>query len=345
MKRQILKYTWFLLWGGAAVWGGLINGYLGIHAACGDCVPPVAVLNHFAHWVTLAATAVFVFIVPVLVFMKRSRRLKWLMAVWLLPGVIAFGLWYGPAFLPRPAPDVVGVEFTAATYNVMGFGADAAKTFAVIQDMKADLVALEELRPVLNDRLQTELADEYPYQISRVVQGLDGYALLSRYPILDYHIGLDENSDYRGDTPRYVRALIDFDGQVVVVYVFHPTIPDLPPRLYFPTAYNDEILWRQVKGLVNLIRAEDAPVLVLCDCNSTPRSRQYALLNRYLDEVYGERGWGFGLTFPADRPMIRIDYIWHSNDFETLEAKVWLEGGTSDHRPLWASLILKKDDS
>ncbi|MCQ3932609.1 MAG: hypothetical protein DPW16_19340 [Chloroflexi bacterium] len=326
---------------GLLVWGSFINGYLSGHAVCRDCIAPIAVLNHFAHWVTLAALAVFVFIVPVLVWVKKSRRLRLLMAGWLLPGVIAFGWWYGPAFLPRPAPDVEGLEFTAATYNVMGFGADPAETFAVIQDMNADLVALQELRPTLEHKLQTELVNEYPYRISQVVQGLDGYALLSRYPILDYQIELDEDSEYRNGNPRYVRALIDFSGQTIVVYVFHPTIPDLPPRLYFPTTYNDEILWQQVKGLVNLIRTEDAPVLVLCDCNSTPRSRQYALLHQHLNEAYGERGWGFGLTFPADRPMIRIDYVWYSDAFEALEAKVWSTGGTSDHRPLWTRLILK----
>ncbi len=330
---------------GLLVWGSFINGYLGTHAVCRDCIPPVAVLNHFAHWVTLAALAVFVFIVPVLVRIKKSRRLRLLMAGWLLPGVIAFGWWYGPAFLPKPDLDVNGVEFTAATYNVMGFEADPTKTFAVIRDMNADLVAIQELRPTLEHKLQTELVNEYPYQVSHVVQGLDGYTLLSRYPILDYRIELDENSEYRNGDPRYVRALIDFDEQAVIVYVFHPTIPELPPRLYFPMTYNDEVLWQQVNGLARLIKAEKSPVLVLCDCNATPRSRQYALLHQYLNEAYGERGWGFGLTFPADRPMIRIDYVWYSDAFEALEAKVWSEGGTSDHRPLWTRLILKKDHS
>ncbi len=331
------------------VWGSFINGYLSTHAVCRDCIPPVAVLNHFAHWVTLAALAVFVFIVPVLVRVKRSRRLRLLMAGWLLPGVIAFGWWYGPAFLPKPAPDVEGVEFTVATYNVEALASDPNQTYTIIQDLDADIIAIQELSGVLGQKLRDGLMDEYPYQISQALPSLenDGYGLLSRYPIIDYQIELsfDDEGFYELDVPRYLRAVIELEGQPIAVYVFHPPTPQLPPHLYLPTTYNEDWLNQQTQLVANLIASEENPVIVLCDCNATPRSRQYALLHQYLNEAYGERGWGFGLTFPADRPMIRIDYVWYSDAFEALEAKVWSEGGTSDHRPLWTRLILKKDYS
>lgn len=302
-------------------------------------------LNHFAHWVTLATLAVFVFIVPVLLLVKKSWRVRLFLAGWLLPGVIAFGWWYGPAFLPRPAPDVEGLEFTAANFNVMGFGSDPQKTFEVVKAIHADLIAFEEFRPALDSKLRLALAEEYPYQASWVNPDIDGLGLFSRYPIEEYFVELDPKFPHREDRPRYLRAAVNFQGQLVVVYVFHPTIPDLPPKLYLPFSYNDSISWAQFSQFVPLIAAEKDPVLVLCDCNATPHSRQYALLHRYLNEAYGERGWGFGLTFPADHPMIRIDYVWYSDAFEALEAKVWSTGGTSDHRPLWTRLILKKDHS
>lgn len=323
------------------IWGSFINGYLGTYAVCGDCIPPVALLNHFAHWVTLAALTIFVFILPLLLFIKKSKRLRVLLGGWLLPGALAFGWWYGSAFLPKPTPDVEGIEFTAVTFNVFGFIADSDETFRVIRDMDADLVALQELRPTLERRLNRELADTYPYQVSRVVQGLDGYALLSRYPILEHQIELDRRFDYRDGNPRYIRAVIDIEGQQVVVYVFHTTTPDLPPNFYIPTTYDDSIQHEQVRRFVALVAAESDPLVMLCDCNATPRSRQYALLNRYLDEAHGAQGWGFGLTFPADRPMIRIDYVWYSDDFAALKAKVWPDSGTSDHRPMWARLVLR----
>lgn len=331
------------------LWGSFINGYLAGHAACRDCLPPIAMLNHFAHWVTLAALAVFVFIVPVLLLVKKSWRVRLFLAGWLLPGVIAFGWWYGPAFLPRPAPDVEGLEFTVATYNVEALASDPNQTYAIIQDLDADIIAIQELPEVLNQKLRNELRDEYPYQISQALPSLenDGYGLLSRYPIIDYQIELpfDNEGFYELDLPRYLRAIIDLKGRQIAVYVFHPPTPQLPPRHYFPTTYNEDWLDQQTRLVADVIASEKIPVLVLCDCNATPRSRQYALLHQYLNEAYGERGWGFGLTFPADRPMIRIDYVWYSDAFEALEAKVWSTGGTSDHRPLCTRLILKKDHS
>jgi endonuclease/exonuclease/phosphatase (EEP) superfamily protein YafD len=83
-------------------------------------------------------------------------------------------------------------------------------------------------------------------------------------------------------------------------------------------------------------------VLLLCDCNATPRSRQYTLLDGVLDEAFGAQGWGLGLTHPADPfPVFRIDYVWYTHDFAALDAKVWPDSGTSDHYPVWGRLVLR----
>jgi vancomycin resistance protein VanJ len=191
------------------------------------------------------------------------------------------------------------------------------------------------------------MGEEYPYQISKVVQGFDGLALLSRYPIIEHEIHLDvgvENPDL--SQPHYIRALLDMDGQQVVVYVLHPPIPQPDPysvsfyELAY-AAYDDHYLQLRIEQLTALIQQETLPVLLLCDCNSTPRSRQYPLIDTLLDDSFHEVGQGFGLTHPVDPfPAIRIDYVWHSEAFVPVLARVWPEHGTSDRYPLVAHLIL-----
>ncbi|HML24810.1 MAG TPA: endonuclease/exonuclease/phosphatase family protein, partial [Aggregatilinea sp.] len=268
-------------------------------------------------------------------------RARWL-ALWLAPGAIAFAVWFAPLWIPTPAPDAPGPTFTAATYNVLGFMADPEQTFAVIEAMDADIVALEELRPTLDRKLRDALAERYPYQVSKVIQGFDGYALLSRYPILDSHIELEIDFDAIDlGQPRYLRAVLDIGGQPVVVYVLHPSIP----QFKVGETYDETYLMAQIDHVAGLIAAETGPALLLCDCNTTQIARPYAALDAVLDDSFRERGWGMGNTHPAEPfPFLRLDYVWHSAGITALDAHVWPDAGTSDHHPLIARLAVERSE-
>ena len=317
----------------AITYATIANVYLAFHLTCGDCLPPIALANHVAHFLLAPA----IILLPLSVLLRAPRWL-WL---YLLPATLAFAVWYGPNWLPHPSPDPDGIAFTAVTFNVWGFRADPDQTFAVIESQDADLVGLQELRPILQGKLRDELAERYPFQVSEVLQGSEGLALLSRFPILDSTVVI-QPYDTTTDTPdpNYLRAVVDIGRQSVVIYVFHPAIPEFT----IPTRYNDHRMHHQIQVITGMVAAETGPVLMLCDCNSTPRSRQYALFDQVFDgEAFRQRGWGFGLTHPDNRPIMRLDYVWFSDEIRALEAKVWLESGTSDHRPLWAQLDLHGD--
>ncbi|HLA44609.1 MAG TPA: endonuclease/exonuclease/phosphatase family protein, partial [Aggregatilineales bacterium] len=227
---------------------------------------------------------------------------------------------------------------------VWGFTADPDETFAVVQAIDTDIIAFQELRPTLQGKIKSELDSKYPYQTSKVIQGFDGLALISRFPILESQIELDIDFDNIDLEPvRYLRAVVDINGQHVVVYVFHPPIAQFQTFRSYDDTYNRN----NYRQLVELIRAESDPTLLLCDCNFTPRTWQYTWINNLLDDSFFESGWGFGLSYPASGttpgmpfPGVRIDYIWHSGAFTALEAKVWDDNGTSDHHPMWARLVL-----
>ncbi|HLA45867.1 MAG TPA: hypothetical protein VJZ27_20635, partial [Aggregatilineales bacterium] len=132
------------------VFGLLTNLYLIFHFVCRDCIAIVAQANQVAHFITLTAVMIFTLAV--------GLRVRWWLLVWLAPGAVIFFVWYGHHFLPKPEPDVEGTEFIIATYNVLGYGADPERTFAVVKAMDADIVAFQELRPTLQGKIESDLA-------------------------------------------------------------------------------------------------------------------------------------------------------------------------------------------
>jgi endonuclease/exonuclease/phosphatase family metal-dependent hydrolase len=323
-----------------AAFGLLMNVYLTAHLVCRDCFPLLAQANHLAHWITLSAVMV---LLAGMVF-RPNRRVM----MWIAPGALAFALWYGPGFLPRPTPTISGQTFTAATFNALDDitvteRADDDDTLRVIAGLDADIIAVQELGPLLRFRLENDLRAEYPYQVHKVLHGYEGLGLLSRFPILESeaHIVVDANQDYDA-APRYIRAVIDLEGQRVAVYNFHPTRPRFRPGADYDAVFHE----MNIRAMLDRLALEELPILMLCDCNVTPRSRPYGWLNERFGNAFAARGWGFGLTFPANGylapfPIVRIDHIWYSHDFAALDARVLNDGGGSDHFPLWARLVLR----
>jgi endonuclease/exonuclease/phosphatase family metal-dependent hydrolase len=321
-------------------YGLLMNVYLAAYLVCRDCHPLVAQANHLAHWITLSGVAAL--LLSVMLRVKRP------FLVWMMPGALAFALWYGPGFLPRPAPTLNGETFTAATFNTLDDitifeHADADDTLQVIRGLDADIVAVQELGPLLRYKLENDLRADYPYQVHKVLHGYEGLDILSRYPILESeaHIVVDVTQDYNA-APRYLRAVLDINGRQVVVYNFHPARPTFRPGL----EYDDVNHQLNVRGMLDRLAEEELPTLMLCDCNLTARSRTYQWLDDRFDNAFAARGWGFGLTFPASGgraplPVMRIDHIWFSDDFAALDAKVGDDSGGSDHYPVWSRLVLR----
>ncbi|MCI0709048.1 MAG: endonuclease/exonuclease/phosphatase family protein [Chloroflexi bacterium] len=308
--------------------GAVINFYLALSVTCDDCLPVITMANHVQHFILLVN---ILLLAGTLLLLKQR-----LLVAWLSPGVVGFALIFGPLWIPTPPPDVEGVELTAATYNVLGHAADPNATFEVIDRLDADFIALQELRPTLRHLVRSRLYDEYPYQFTRIVDYVDGLALLSKYPFVgepQAQLLLRDKS-----VARYLRVVVDVEGQHVAIYVYHPPTP----RFDFPEAYDDTYLQWQTEFMADMIEAEELPTLLLCDCNASPHSRQYGLLDHELDDAFQARGLGFGLTYPVRLPLIRIDYVWYSDEFVAVDAGVETGVTASDHFPMWARVVLEK---
>jgi endonuclease/exonuclease/phosphatase family metal-dependent hydrolase len=89
-----------------------------------------------------------------------------------------------------------------------------------------------------------------------------------------------------------------------------------------------------VLGLVARSRKSNAPAVAGGDFNAEPGSQVHKrVLASGLRDAWLECGKGDGLTFPADKPVKRIDYLFLAESLHCSSARV-IETMISDHRPL-----------
>lgn len=207
-----------------------------------------------------------------------------------------------------------------------------------IREVGADLVALQEVTPEIAEALATDLQDILPYQVVRDL-GIPGKALLSTYPITQ-SAWLELNPG-RPD----LLATVDLEGSPIDVLVAHPPPPELDGGIVQPR----EGTFEQFDRIVEIAAEAEHPFLLLGDLNETSLQPRYRELESIgLQDVFGAVGSGSGLTYPTRipplperlvRPVLRIDYIWASAEWQPLSAFVGDDIG-SDHLPVIAHLAL-----
>lgn len=136
----------------------------------------------------------------------------------------------------------------------------------------------------------------------------------------------------------YLQADLEMNGRRVIVVSAHPYV-----------GYMDLQNWRYSSRSVSALAAmasQGTPTIIAGDFNMVDQSADYDLLiEAGLHDAFRERGWGLGLTYPtgyarapiAMRPFVRIDYVWHTDNFRTIRAWVGPNWG-SDHLPLLVDL-------
>ena len=86
------------------------------------------------------------------------------------------------------------------------------------------------------------------------------------------------------------------------------------------------------------LRSAERPVVAGGDFNAEPGSAAYQqLIAGGLRDAWKECGKGDGFTYPADRPIKRIDYLFVTAGVRCSRAEV-IDSRVSDHRPLLVTL-------
>jgi vancomycin resistance protein VanJ len=283
----------------------------------------VAWLNNGAYLLWAGA---IVLIVPCILF-RRPR----IIALMILPALV-FTANYLPMYFPRDVdPPPNSEQFTLLTYNINLAPPDIHSIADDIRNIDADIVAIQELTPRSADVLETALSTEYPYRAFHAVVGFHGQGILSKYPIVSDEFW----KIYLG----HQRTGIAVNGTVITVYNVHP-VHHILPFWGFDISRRTE----EVNVFLNKASQDDTPILITGDFNMTDQSGDYQRITQTYQDSYRQVGYGMGTTFPAHIPflpsLVRIDYVFHSEEFTAFEADVLRSTGGSDHRPLVVTLAL-----
>ena len=85
---------------------------------------------------------------------------------------------------------------------------------------------------------------------------------------------------------------------------------------------NNRVRAEQADTLAALVAASPYPVIVCGDFNDTPVSYTYRTVAHKLNDPYRKVGRGYSHTYRGFFDMLRIDYIFYSDEFEALSYEV-----------------------
>ena len=228
------------------------------------------------------------------------------------------------------------------TYNIhVGVGMDKKLDLQRIADVinkeKPDLVGLQEVdRGVKRTEGKDEIAElaamtkmEFAFAPNLDYQGGKyGVAILSRLPIrktVHFMFANKREAERRG----MLEIEIDLDGKLVTFVTTH-----------LDYQYEDGRLF-ETDQLLKFLLDTNGPVIVVADLNDTPDGGAYKQMDIPFDDAWiASKAKGDGFSYPADKPVKRIDHIFYRGHVRAKKAWV-VETLASDHVPVVAELEIQ----
>lgn len=271
--------------------------------------------------------------IPVLLAGALWRRSASAVVALLLPVAVWLNL-FGGLLSDKSHP---GSDVTVVSHNVNADNPDPAGTARDLAASGADLLALEELTPQATGIYETGLAKAYPYH---TVQGTVG--LWSKLPlsdtqpidVVDYGpLANIKPADKKMASNRALRTTVATDHGPLAVYVAHLGSVRANPAAGFWTASRNI----GVQALGKAIAAEqNKRVVLLGDLNGATDDPAFNDITSHLHSAQDAAGDGFGFTWPASFPIVRIDQILVRG---VKPKSSWvLPATSSDHLPVAAGI-------
>ncbi len=249
---------------------------------------------------------------------------------------------------------------TVATYNVDSFnqehtGYSCKQIAEYMKSLGVDIFCFQEFginKEFGVDSLYVALS-EWPYHYipsSPEGESLLQLALFSRYPIKDQQL-----ITYPESNNCSLWCDIDFNGHTVRLFNNHLQTTDvssnkhkLEKELKADNSARIELAAitladglhnnfkkraAQANKINQLITASPYPTLVCGDFNSLPSSYTYRTVKGNLNDGFQTCGHGYMYTFRYFKHLLRIDYIFHSQEFEGMDY-FSPDINYSDHNPV-----------
>jgi len=267
----------------------------------------------------------------------------------LLLAISIFALLFGSAVPGVPlarslAPAASKKNLRVMTYNIhVGVGMDKKldlqRIAEVISREHPDLVGLQEVdRGVKRTEEKDEIAElakltrmDYVFAHNLDYQGGQyGVAILSRFLIQK-----TDHQKYQNTREAERRGMIR-----VEVEVESRTINFVTTHLDYQ--YADGRLF-ETEQLLKFLDPVNSPLIVVGDFNEEPGGDAYKLMTTKFEDAWTRsRTKGAGLSYPADKPVKRIDYIFcRASDHLRVKKIVVVNTLASDHLPVVAELEIR----
>lgn len=307
-------------------------------------VARLLIFDRFWLLALLNTVAAYLFVpLPILLFSSIWKRNRVSLAELCIPSLL-FVLMFGHLFWPPASNEIVedNQVITLMSFNVLYSNKAYEAIIDSIQSADPDVVGFQEMTPTMAASLVEKLESDYPYNTFQLLESELSTAVLSKFPI--------ESVEPFDLPPRdlSIHTVVQVQGTKVHVIVVHLSANNFfdYPITQFVTLVKERYGHREKETmqLKQMIQDLDGPVLLMCDCNMTDTSEAYARLDTVLDDSFREAGWGMGHTLQPMQlsfPVQRIDYVWHTDEFEALHAHIGQAGG-SDHLPIVARLRLTR---
>ncbi|MEA2203869.1 MAG: hypothetical protein QOE77_645 [Blastocatellia bacterium] len=245
----------------------------------------------------------------------------------------------------RPSsPPAFKKTLRVMTYNIhVGVGMDKKldlkRIAEVINHERPDLVGLQEVdRGVERTQRIDEIAEiakltrmEYAFAYNLNYQGGQyGVAVLSRFPIMaiDHRrYGNTREKERRG----MIRVELDVQGRGVNFVTTHLDYQYEDGRVY------------EAKQLLQALDGIKGALIVVGDFNDLPGAEAHKIMTSQFQDAWVETAaGGEGLSYPADKPAKRIDYIFYRTGSPIRATRAWtINTLASDHLPVVAEVEIR----
>ena len=293
----------------------------------------------------------------------RRSSMKGLLLAVLLPSFFFAGRYYQPHWKSQEGTPSLKV----ISYNVGLFVhsdrqqdrvalADSVSAYLIRQD--ADVICLQEFYLPSEINLDRWLKKHFPgykaeYYVLTGKSGHAGNLTLSRRPVVARGKEVFEKS-----TNMSIWTDIQLDSSTVRIYNCHFESYNISLASLVKGVRDDAFREetglkmrrsirerpRQVAHVLKSVNSASVRSLVLGDFNDTPLSYTYFRLLRGRHDSFTKAGKGFGATYRALWPLIRIDYILYPKDLHAVSFEVG-EATYSDHYPVTATYYESSRDT
>jgi endonuclease/exonuclease/phosphatase family metal-dependent hydrolase len=227
------------------------------------------------------------------------------------------------------------------TWNIAAGHGNLSRIAETVRSINPDIVALQEVDVRWSERSAfVDQADSLAKSLHMNVRFAPiydfpprqfGVAILSRYPIVSSvnheitRLSTQQQNAAPAKAPGFLETVLDVRGTKVRVFSTHLDYRSDP-----------SVREKQVTEMMEIVGTMDMPTVLAGDLNATPSAVELKPLMASFQDAAATAAGG-EMTYPAENPVKRIDYVLASRAFTVTEVRV-AATDASDHRPVMLTM-------